>query len=154
MFAFFPRWRPTFFLPIINPSKSVDSPPLFCPLRGFTFPDFFAAWTLLFPRTLLSYKSSGFLYCSSAAKQNLEIKDKPVAWVFFRWNHNHAGQNKNRLSSCGPHVALWAAYKRVQNKWWWTLLVTKTGQWTFIPAQNERVFVSTAFHLQNPKFHH
>ena len=55
----------TFFLPIINPSKSVDSPPLFCPLRGFTFPDFFASWTLLFPRTLPSYKSSGFLYCYS-----------------------------------------------------------------------------------------
>ena len=75
MFAFFPRCRPTFFLPIINPSKSVDSPLSFALLGDLL--------SLIF--LLLGHFCSQELCClinqvdfSIAPKQNLEIKDKPV----------------------------------------------------------------------------
>ena len=104
---------------------------------------FFASWTLLFPRTLPSYKSSGFLYCYS--KQNLAIllllgkcMETKKNCGLFAWNHNHAMRRRvpkkfvcnshHHVGNVGPLFVLWVAYKRVQNKWWWKLLhITKTA---------------------------
>lgn len=92
---------------------------------------FFASWTLLFPRTLPSYKSSGFLYCYS--KQNLAIllllgkcMETKTNCGLFAWNHNHAMRRRvpkkfvcnshHHVGNVGPLFVLWVAYKRVQNK--------------------------------------
>lgn len=97
-------------VPFFCPSlilRSLSIPLLsFALIRGFTFPDFFASWTLLFPRTLLSYKSSGFLYCYSkqTSAAILCYLDKCMETKtncgLFGWNHNHDAaerHQKNRL---------------------------------------------------------